>query len=113
MMHLVDSARGALKLYALHLRHPGTVSAEQAAQAGQDALTRLDLMHSSAFTLAEAYSAVRAVLPAHLTVAVAPGNAEGKSLMVMILDGPHLLQTIHGNTPKGVVELLRVAKEAA
>lgn len=113
MMHLVDSARGALKLHALHLRHPGTVSADQALAAGQDALTRLDLLHSSDLALAEAYAAARAAVPAHLTVAVAPGNAQGKNIMVMVLDGPHLLQTVHGNSPQGIVELLRVAKEAA
>jgi len=39
---------------------------------------------------------------------VAPGNAQGKNLMVMVLDGPHLIQTVFGNSPQGIVELLRI-----
>jgi hypothetical protein len=113
MMHLVDCARGALKLYALQLRHPHTVSPEQAQTAGQEALERLELLDSSTFQLAEAYKAARAIVPAHLTVAVAPHQGDGKSLMVMVLDGNHLLSTVYGKSPEGIAALMNLNKVAA
>lgn len=111
MMHLVDCARGALKLYALHLRHPATVAPEQALKAGQEALERLELLDSKAYQLAELYRAVRALQPKHITVAVAPNEGEGKNLMVMLLDGPHLVETIYGNDPKAIAEIMRIHQQ--
>jgi len=117
MMHLVDCARGALKLYALHLRHPATVPPEQALKVGQEALERLELLDSKAFQLAELYQLVRALQPKHITVTVAPVESGGKNLMVMLLDGPHLMETILGNDPKAIAEMMRIKqgweKEAA
>lgn len=112
MMHLIDSAIGALRLYALHVQHPTTIAQDLALDAGAEAITRLQLVGRDALQLAEAYTAVRAITEPHLTVTVAPPNRSGL-LTAMIHDGPHLMQTVLAKTPEGLAELLRVRIQEA
>ncbi len=111
MMHLIDSAVGALKLYELQIQHPATVSTEQALAAGQEAMQRLNCIAREAMLLAEAFSAVRAVTPLHLAVMVAPGSQRNGGVIASIIDGQHILQTVYARTPEGLVEFLKLQRE--
>jgi hypothetical protein len=44
MMHLIDSAKGALKLCLLHMQHPSAVDAAQVQATANEAIDRLDLI---------------------------------------------------------------------
>jgi len=78
MMHLVDSARGALKLYALQLRPPRHVSATtKPGRIGQDALTGWTMLHSSDLALGRRPTQQPRRQSGAVTQSRGPGNCPG------------------------------------
>lgn len=107
MMHLIDSAKGALKLCLLHMQHPSAVDAAQVQATVNEAIERLDLI-ATKNQLEETYTAVRAVVPEPLVVAVSPQNSTVHPVVVYILDGDDLVDLYTGKTPSGIAEMLRL-----
>lgn len=110
MNHLIDSAKGALKLCLLHLQHPSAINPTQVTTAINDALDRLNLI-AAKHQLEDTYSAVRAVMPSHLRIAVAPSMnhiAPHQPIDVFVFDGDDLIDVYTGRTPAGIAELLRL-----
>lgn len=111
VLHLLDTAIGALKLHALHLEHPTAVSKDTALDAGREALDHLRLIDREALQLAEAYRCVCAIVKPPLSVTVAPTTTG--MLTATIMDGPHALQTIQAKTPEGLAELVRTRQRVS
>jgi len=107
MMHLIDSAKGALKLCLLHMQHPSAVDAAQVQATANEAIERLDLI-ATKNQLEETYSAVRAVIPQNLRLAVAPSSVNGSCCDVFIFDLKGCMGVYTGKTPSGIAEFLRL-----
>lgn len=107
MMHLIDSAKGALKLCLLHMQHPSAVDVAQVQATANEAIERLNLI-ATKNQLEETYSAVRAVIPQNLRVAVAPSSSEKHPVDVFIFDRDDLIDIFTGRTPAGIAEFLRL-----
>jgi len=111
-MPIIDQAIGVLKLMQVHFDHPTTISKEVASDTVNEVIDRLRLIQPQHVRLAEAYAAVSAQLPKHLTVCVAPAGADGTELVAVILNGTLVEQQVMAHTPQGLVELLRVRNTA-
>lgn len=111
MMHFIDDAVGALKLYALHLNHPTTVCSRVAQEAGAEAIERLIQLDRSTLALDAAYAAARPLVPGYLTVVVAPTGNGDQPLMVMVLDDDRLMHTVIASTPQALADMLRMNRE--
>lgn len=108
MMHLIDSAKGALKLCLLHMQHPSAVDAAQVQATANEAIERLNLVSNRHGLLQETYDAVRAVVPTDLRIAVAPSNTPSYPIDVFIFKGDELIHVYSGKTPNGLAEMLRL-----
>lgn len=111
-MPIIDQAIGVLRLMQVHFDHPTTISKEVASDTVNEAIDRLRLIQPQHVRLAEAYAAVSAYLPQHLTAYVAPTGADSSQLMAVILDGFQVEHHVIANTPQGLVERLRVRNTA-
>lgn len=111
MIHFIDDALGALKLYALHLSHPATVCSRVAQEVGAETIERLAQLDRSTLVLDAAFTAVRPLVPGYLTVTVALTGNGVHPLMVMVLDDDRLVRTVIGSTPQALADMLRGNRE--
>lgn len=108
MNHVIDIAKGALKLLDLHMQHPNTVSHKQASDAAQDALQALESYGNTSTLLEDTHRAVRSVLDRRLQVMVSPVEMPNTAVRVAVLDGSNVIYHIEGNSPKALAEIVRL-----
>ena len=107
MMHLIDSAKGALKLCLLHMQHPSAVDAAQVQATANEAIERLNLVSNRHGLLQETYDAVRAVVPESIRVSVAPTPHAVDRVEAHLFDGKEMIRYL-GKTPQGIAEQIRL-----